>query len=815
MKELIDGIKENKTNINLNENEINNPNLINTDENYKNIIQFELENIKKEKEYINSQKTSIAESRLLIEEQKSYIAEQIHFIEIQKNELIKKESQLQALKANIDREYQEEYNKKTLEFSNKIDILKKEIAEKKKALNDIIIELDSVKDKKTEEINKEIKKLRELKISELQKQYEDRKKEFELELELVEKAKNKTFQMRENEIKLRELELTNKDNEYIKKLTELKNTEVTLKSWESELKDREDDYQILISMFNKRKENIENDIERRIEDRIIDIKDEYERRIEELKKINNEYHNRITNYENIQLSAGGKTLEELSIEIMEKNNIIKSLQEKYSKYPNENTIIELQGKANGYEILQKQNKELLIKNFELENSRHKWYMMSSELQKVRDERDLEIRRREAICSQIEEYSKEVERLKTLAERPKERAARVESIETPVLPIINDTFDSISEIEWLNLIYKKCEESGINFNKRLLISFHTALKTSDWSPLTILAGVSGTGKSELPRLYSRFGGMYYMPLAVQPDWDSPQSLVGYFNSIDNRFNATELLRAMVQCQKSTDEKIIKDCTSDKMLLVLLDEMNLSHVELYFSDLLSKLETRRGETKPVYLEVDLGAGEKKYKVELCRNILWTGTMNEDETTKSLSDKVLDRGSLISFPRPVKFERRKQIILAKESPMLKRSTWNSWLDKKLEFNDELDKYKECLESINSKLEIVGRALGHRVWQAIENYIANHPMVIEAANSEDANLDRYIQLAFEEALVYKVMPKLRGIETDGDSKYKCLNEIKKNLVDLLPNSPILEDFEIACQSAYGIFTWKSAKYLEENYGE
>ena len=814
MEEFFDTIQENEESINI-DNNVDSVDLLNDVENHENIIKLELENIRKQKEYIATQKSSINESRLLIEEQKTFIESQIKSIESERNNIIKKESQLLSLKTNIDREYEQEYYKKTLEFNNTINQLKKQIDEKKKELNDLITNLDNTREKKIDELNIEIQKLRTLKIAELQKQYEVRKQEFELELQAVEKAKNSAIKMREKEIELRESELAKKDADYLKKIRELRDSESKLRDLEIELQEKEDDCKSLTIMINKRKQNLENDINKRVEDSIIDIKVGYEKRIAELKRINDEYSNKIVTYENIQLSSGGKNLEELAREIKEKNNIIKALQEKYSTYPNESIIIELQGKADGYEILEKQNKELLIKNNELENSKHKWYMMSAELQKVRDERDLEVRRREAICAQIEKYAEEVERLKTLAERPKERAARIESIENPILPIINNTFDSISEIEWLDIIYKKCEESGINFNKRLLTAFHTALKTSDWSPLTILAGVSGTGKSELPRLYSRFGGMYYIPLAVQPDWDSPQSLVGYFNSIDNRFNATELLRAMVQCQNSTNERIIKDCTSDKMLLVLLDEMNLAHVELYFSDLLSKLETRRGETKPVYLEVDLGAGENKYKVELCRNVLWIGTMNEDETTKSLSDKVLDRGSLISFPRPVKFERRKRVMLAKESPMLKRELWNNWLNEKLEFTDELDKYKECLESINSKLEIVGRALGHRVWQAIENYISNHPMVIQATKSDDINIDRCIQLAFEEALVYKVMPKLRGIETDGDSKYKCLNEIKKELVELLPNSLILEDFEIACQSAYGIFTWKSAKYLEESYGE
>lgn len=81
---------------------------------------------------------------------------------------------------------------------------------------------------------------------------------------------------------------------------------------------------------------------------------------------------------------------------------------------------------------------------------------------------------------------------------------------------------------------------------------------------------------------------------------------------------------------------------------------------------------------------------------------------------------------------------------------------------------------------MEFAGRALGHRVWQSIENYMANHPKVIAAIQAEsfDAGVcDLAMQEAFEEALVHKVMPKLRGIETDGETKTQCIDKIESVL--------------------------------------
>ena len=386
---------------------------------------------------------------------------------------------------------------------------------------------------------------------------------------------------------------------------------------------------------------------------------------------------------------------------------------------------------------------------------------------------------------------------------------------------------INELSWLENIEKTSEEYGIKLNKRILYAFHTALKISDWSIITVLAGVSGTGKSELPKLYARFGGLNFISVPVQPNWDSQESMLGYFNSIDNRFDTQPLLRFLANC--IDEEKYNK-----YMSLVLLDEMNLAHVEHYFAEFLSKLEERRGKSKNdlPYIEVKLGADCNSLKLSLIRNILWAGTMNQDETTKSLSDKVLDRGIIINFPRPKTLESRKEmksinkIIKDKKSKMLPREIWDKWvINRKEDASSDAQKkrmkeYKKIIEDINDELEKVGRALGHRVWQSIEHYICNHPYVIsqfklekeqgndlgeELSNELKNNMD----LAFEDQIVQKVMPKLRGIETRGKGE-----EVLNNILNILLNenfSHLEKDFKFAKEQGFGQFVWGSAYYLNE----
>lgn len=449
----------------------------------------------------------------------------------------------------------------------------------------------------------------------------------------------------------------------------------------------------------------------------------------------------------------------------------------------------------------------------LNAERFRWLTGVSDLEQQRERREVAERRLEVLAGEMEKYKEDVDRMRALYERPEERAARVGTIEEPWrTDFTRDDRSTPKELDWLNGIVAACESSGMRFPKRLVQAFHTSLKAAELSPLTVLAGVSGTGKSELPRLYSRFGGLAFLSLAVQPNWDSPQSLFGFFNSVDNRFNATTVLRAMVQAQHAPDHQTYKHGLSDRLLLVLLDEMNLAHVEQYFSDLLSRLEQRRGESRDVTLDIDLGAGMPPYQLRLGRNVLWVGTMNEDETTKALSDKVVDRSNLMYFPRPRTLHSRTDVTLGTEAPLLAMNVWREWLQIRSPFTpDEVKQFKEGLQEINSRLEYVGRALGHRVWQSVEYYMANHPEVIDArVRKDEAALQRSLRRAYEDQLVLKVMPKLRGIETSGDSKRNCLDPIRKQLDGADLGLQLSEDFDIACRVGHGAFVWNSARYLE-----
>jgi hypothetical protein len=123
-----------------------------------------------------------------------------------------------------------------------------------------------------------------------------------------------------------------------------------------------------------------------------------------------------------------------------------------------------------------------------------------------------------------------------------------------------------------------------------------------------------------------------------------------------------------------------------------------------------------------------------------------------------------------------------------------------------------------MNGALAVAGRAIGHRVWQSVEFYMANYPDVRTAVELEDIDFKRRaMHTAFEDQLVQKVMPKLRGIDTRGKSRVECLDKIRSQLVKGIGENgfTLAEDFDLATELGYGQFMWQSANYLAKDSDE
>jgi hypothetical protein len=201
-----------------------------------------------------------------------------------------------------------------------------------------------------------------------------------------------------------------------------------------------------------------------------------------------------------------------------------------------------------------------------------------------------------------------------------------------------TSTALSDIEFAAMM-DFIDARGFKFDPWQVAAYVTAVRTK---PFVILAGVSGTGKSALPRLIADATSSVIRIVPVRPDWHDSSELLGY-ERIDTKFQPGHLLRAAAEAQENPDVQHF----------FLLDEMNIARPEYYLAEVLSRIEESGalsvGELgqplRPDATGISPG-GTDWNSVGLPPNLALVGSVNMDETTFGFSRKVLDRAFVIEF-------------------------------------------------------------------------------------------------------------------------------------------------------------------------
>jgi len=182
----------------------------------------------------------------------------------------------------------------------------------------------------------------------------------------------------------------------------------------------------------------------------------------------------------------------------------------------------------------------------------------------------------------------------------------------------------------------CKSTGLVYTDKLITRFVSSLLTK---PFVILTGLSGSGKTKLAQAYVQWicqEESQYRIIPVGADWTNREPLLGYPNALKPE--------EYVKPDSGVIDLIIQANSNPELPhFLILDEMNLSHVERYFADFLSVMESN--EEIPLYAEgiVDNGVPSK---LKVPANLFIIGTVNIDETTNMFSPKVLDRANTIEF-------------------------------------------------------------------------------------------------------------------------------------------------------------------------
>ena len=268
---------------------------------------------------------------------------------------------------------------------------------------------------------------------------------------------------------------------------------------------------------------------------------------------------------------------------------------------------------------------------------------------------------------------------------------------------------------------------------------------------------------------------YLFLSVRPDWRDGKALLGYYNPLTERYESTPLLRFIIQAYKDYD----KNREKAQPYFIILDEMNLSHVEYYFADFLSVLESGHREDGLSKEPIRLFAEELKESLAfyadeeippqlyLPPNLYIIGTVNIDETTYMFSPKVLDRFFTLEFrdvtfrDYPVsnneRFDDRKvdQLRGILRDDLADKGRFCSTVNDKTRIREaikELGDAKDWIVALHERLFPYDLHFGFRVMDEIALFVQN------ATHTPDGITPLTREEAIDWAVLMKVLPKFHG---------------------------------------------------------
>jgi 5-methylcytosine-specific restriction protein B len=182
----------------------------------------------------------------------------------------------------------------------------------------------------------------------------------------------------------------------------------------------------------------------------------------------------------------------------------------------------------------------------------------------------------------------------------------------------------------------------NDHEMLTAEFVAALATK---PFMILSGLSGSGKTLLATTFGEWLGYDQVLLQpVRPDWTSPEAILGY----EDRTSESSNSQHAWSVPRSLSFILTAMRNPTKPYVLVLDEMNLAHVEQYFADVLSGMESNQPMVPNLTRDAQgwrMPPRDAEY-LPWPKNLFVIGTINTDETTYAFSHKVLDRASVIEF-------------------------------------------------------------------------------------------------------------------------------------------------------------------------
>ena len=291
-------------------------------------------------------------------------------------------------------------------------------------------------------------------------------------------------------------------------------------------------------------------------------------------------------------------------------------------------------------------------------------------------------------------------------------------------------------------------------------------------LVILQGISGTGKTSLAYAWGKFLKHDSCVASVQPSWRDRSELFGYFNEFTKKFNETDILKTLYEAGYTDD-----------IYTVILDEMNISRVEYYFAEMLSILEMPNKDEWVIEVVPSSWSSDptnlKSGKLKIPANTWYIGTINNDDSTFMVTDKVYDRAM------PLDINDKGQTFTPIETEA--QDINYTYLDNK--FQEAMDNNpvsEDTLKKIDAMDDYVIKhfriAFGNRIVAHMKKFV---PVYVGCGGDEISGVDyfiaRKILRKFEQLNVSYIRDEIDGFvdflnKTFGEGKMKeCIDYVQR----------------------------------------